>query len=810
MAAGSLPIHAETPTARISGTVVDPVGHVLPGVSVALEAVEDGPPLIGAPATRVMLSTVTSERGQFVFETVSAGTYVITAELPGYARGVHPRARVIDGRSVDVRLRLAMASLSEVVTVVASTGSGEPIEEDPIRADFLRVSQLPADRFQEALPLLPGVIRDPSGRLSFKGTRPSQSTLLVNGTNAIDPVTGQFAVELPLSVIDTVEVHAIPHSAEFGRVSGAVVNIRTRAGDDHWDLDVGSLIPTPRFRDGTLMGISTATPRVKVSGALQRGHAWFSQAFSYRFARAQVKEEIAGDDEEIVEGFDNSTQVDVQFSDRHSMTGTPSVFPSDVDNLGIDSLDPAFATPDLESDGRYVAIADELATGPNTLWQTRFALRGFDVAVRPKGTGPSRLPSDGLRDNYFNEIDRQSRQVELSTARHQSWRPGTQEHLVKVGAQLLATSLDGIDRSGPIEMRGDRWSAPQADHLSWARRVGGLGCRRLGVRAGPLASQPRLALDLGLRYDNDAMLREGDLSPWTAFSLTLDEGGRTIIKGGWGLFFDQVFLQVDAFDRFQRRVEQEFDGTADRWAPAVVFENRVDPEGLEEPTSHVWNLEFDHQLSESLLGRVNYRENRAGDRLVIDWVTDDDGSALVLSSTGRLTGREFDATVRWTLATGGDLYASYSKILITGDINDFGLIYDNLRDPLVLANETAIQPFEAANRMLVWGVVTLPKGFTVTPGIEWRSGFPHTVFAEDHTVIGERNRAQFPRFFSADVAVTKQVPVFGRRVDLGIQAYNLTSYANPRDVVSNLACLSFGALRNSVGTTIALKLGLRL
>ena len=338
--------------------------------------------------------------------------------------------------------------------MVASTGAGEPIERDEIQADLLRVFQLPTDRFQEALPLLPGVIRDPKGRLSFNGTRPSQSTLLVNGTNATDPVTGQFAFELPLSVIDTVEVHAIPYSAEFGRVSGAVANVRTIAGDDHFDVDVGSLIPDPRFRDGTLMGINTATPRVKVSGPLRRGKAWFSQALSYRFVRSQVKEEIPGDDEEIVEGFDAFTQIDVALSDRHSITGTLSVFPTDVDNMGIDSLHPAFATPDTESGGWNVAIADELATGPNTVWQTQFALRGCDVAVRPKGAGLTQLTPDGLRNNYFNEIDRQSRQLELSTARLQSWRWGAQEHLVKVGGQLLATSFDGIDRSGPIEMRG--------------------------------------------------------------------------------------------------------------------------------------------------------------------------------------------------------------------------------------------------------------------------------------------------------------------------------------------------------------------
>ncbi len=808
----SLPIHAQAPTARISGTVVDPAGHVLPGVSVTLEAVDEGPPTVGAPSARRVASTITTGTGQFAFEAISAGAYVITAELTGYARGVHPPVRVIDGQSVDLRLPLALAPVAEVVTVVASTGAGEPLEEDEFQADFLRVFQLPTDRFQEALPLLPGVIRDPKGRLSFNGTRPSQSTLLVNGANATDPVTGQFAVELPLSVIDTVEVHAIPYSAEFGQVSGAVANVRTLAGDDHWDIDIGSLIPDPRFRDGTLAGINTATPRVKVSGPLRRGTAWFSQAVSYRFVRSQVKEEIPGADEEIVEGFDAFTQIDLKLSDRHSITGTLSVFPTDVDNRGIDSLHPALATPDTESGGWNVAIADELATGPNTVWQTQVALRGFDVAVRPKGTGPSRLTPDGLRNNYFNEIDRQSRQLELSTARLQSFRWGTQEHLIKVGGQLMATSFDGIDRSGPIEIRGA--DGRLLTRITF-RGPGELDASDV-ITSAYLQDHwqvtRRLALDLGLRYDHDAMLGKHHLAPRTAFSLSLDAGGRTLLKGGWGLFFDQVFLQVDAFDRFQRRVEQDFTGSADGPAgrPPVVFENRVDPGGLDEPRSRVWNIEFDHQLGESLLFRVNYRENRARDQLVIDRVTDDDGSALVLSSTGRLTGREFDATVRWTLADRGDLFVSFSKIRTTADLNDFGVIYDTLRDPLLLENEAALQPFEVPNRVLLWGVLTLPGGFTLTPGIEWRSGFPYTVFAEDYTVVGERNRAQFPRFLSADVAVTKRLNLFGRRMDVGVQAYNLTSHQNPRDVVSNLASPSFGEFRNSVGNTIALKLGLGL
>ena len=145
-----------------------------------------------------------------------------------------------------------------------------------------------------------------------------------------------------------------------------------------------------------------------------------------------------------------------------------------------------------------------------------------------------------------------------------------------------------------------------------------------------------------------------------------------------------------------------------------------------------------------------------------------------------------------------------------GDLNDFGVMYDNLREPLVFENEKTFLPFEVPNRLLLWGVLSLPGGFTVTPGIEWRNGFPYTNYAEDYTVVGERNAAEFPRFLSADVAVTKRLELFGRRTDLGVQFYNLTSHDNPRDVVSNLASSNFGEFRNGVGNTISIKLGLGL
>ena len=800
---------AQAQISAITGVVADAANHVLPGVTVTLAGVEtDQPGNVGAD--QVLATAVSDAEGVFAFTALPAGGYVVTAELTGYASGLVGPVEIVDGQTLGVRLLLQVAPIAEVVTVDASTGAGRTIESDQFSTEFLRVFQLPTDRFQDALPLLPGVVRDPRGRLSFNGTRASQSTLLVNGANATDPVTGQFAFELPLSVVDTVEVHSVPYSAEFGRVSGAVTEVRTRAGDDHWDVSVGSLLPKPRFRGGTVMGLNTATPRGQVSGPLKRGRAWISQAFQYRFVRSEVKENIPGETEEIVEGFDLFTQIDLKLSDRHSMTGTVSVFPSEVDNLGISSIDYGEATPEATFGGWNVALVDELSTGASTLWQTRAALRGFDVAVRPEGIGPAQLTPDGLRGNYFNALDRTSTQLELGVARLQSW-DWRGQHLVKVGAQVFATSFEGFDRSGPIEVRGSDGRLLKRVTFRGAGDIEASDVMTSGYVQDHWQLSPRLALDLGLRYDQSSMIGESHLSPRTAFSLALDQTGRTLLKGGWGLFFDQIFLQVDAFERFQQRIEQTYDPTGAAIGAPLVFENRIAPEGFEEPTSRVWNVEFDRQLTESLLLRVNYRENRARNRLLVNRVTETAVPALVLSSTGRLTSREFDATVRWTLANDhGDLYASFSKMRADGDLNDFGELYDNRRDPMLLDNEQSFQPFEVPNRLLLWGVVRLPRGITMTPAIEWRNGFPYTVFAEDYSVVGGRNSADYPAFFSADLAVTKRVSLVGRRADIGIQFYNLTSHHNPRDVLSNVASARFGSFTNSTGSTVALRLGLDL
>ena len=285
----------------IEGTVYDPIGDPLPGVMIALYSSDSSTPWVSK----------TDEAGEFVFTNLPPAIYTPLASLPGFKEFIHSPLDLKSGETIQISMNLRLAVSEEVrieETPLDDVTSLVPAQE--ISTNIFEVLPLPADRFQEALPLLPGVVRGRRGRLNFNGARSAQSMLLVNGSNATDPLTGEFAFELPLKAVDSVEVYTIPYSAEFGSVTAAVANVVTRAGGDEWDVDVGAFFPSIKWRDGTVQGIKYWTPRVQVSGPVRKGKAWISQGVAYRFVRSRVREEVVGLDEEIVENFDSFTQFD--------------------------------------------------------------------------------------------------------------------------------------------------------------------------------------------------------------------------------------------------------------------------------------------------------------------------------------------------------------------------------------------------------------------------------------------------------------------------------------------------------------------
>ncbi len=787
-------------TGKLSGKITSPAGEPLPDVVVILSPSRGE----GESGRRM-----TGPDGEFVFSDLSPGAYRLLAILPGYEDKTVERVDVAFGRETRLDLSLSLPRYFETVSIRGESPVVELAEPAPPKAlEVKKLDLLPlaSDRFQDAFPLLPGVVRDPEGRLSFNGSRPSQSILLVNGANVTDPVTGDFAVELPLRAIEEVEVNEIPYSAEYGRVTAAVAEIKTRGGTDEWDVDTGDLLPKLNFRDGKIRGIRAFVPQIAVSGPIQKGKAWFSQGLAYRFVRLRTYDVTSGDDEQVLESYDSFTQLDWRIADNHHLTTTFSYFPGETDNLGLNALNVSEATPEFHSSGWNAAISGR-SMFARTLVETTVAVKSYDVSLRPKAETASQLTPDGLRGNYFNNLERNTSRFDLLLSLTRSISTTRGEHVLKAGGSVGRSRFEGIDRGLPIEVLDSSGRLLQRIDFLGDPALVGTDFEFSAYVQDRFRIGPHLGIEAGLRYDYDELVHAHQLAPRLAVAYAVDGAGRTVVRGGFGVFHDHVYLHAGSFDSFQQRVETSFGPDGAPAGPPIVFENRTG-ETLESPRSTTWNVELDRQLTEGLALRVGYRERYGQQELIVHRLVEGGRGTLLLSSDGESFHRELGVTLRVTRAK-SEVFVAYAKSRSTGDLNNFGTLYQNLRSPLVLENEDSLFELDVPHRLLAWGTWTLPKDIEIGPGLEWRSGFPYTVLDEAYLPVGPRNRSgRFPSFFSFDIRVTKGVTIKGKRIRVGFQAFNLGSHFNPRDVVASLASPRFGEFLNSVDMGISLRVTL--
>src|SRR5207247_4265397 len=107
--------------------------------------------------------------------------------------------------------------------------------------------------------------------------------------------------------------------------------------------------------------------------------------------------------------------------------------------------------------------------------------------------------------------------------------------------------------------------------------------------------------------------------------------GRTVVRGGVGVFYNPIALNVASFDQRQTRVVTQFaDDGLTPVGSAVVMPNIVWT-GLRTPRSVNWNVEVDREWVKNLFVRVGYqqRENRF-DSVVDPIVLSDETTATVL------------------------------------------------------------------------------------------------------------------------------------------------------------------------------------
>lgn len=238
-------VSAQTSKGILSGVVRDATGAAVPGAAVTVTNQDTG-------ETRAVKS---EDTGGYRVDAISPGSYKVHAELPGFqkfdAKDVVVRASVVT--SYDPVLHVG--AIEQTVEVEA--GASQLDTENGSLAGSISSKELTALPIFSLNPIelattLPGVQMVSNSAFSngqnieVSGARPRSNNFLIDGQEINDLSIGGQAVQpnIPSMYQDTI-VYTHNPPAEYGRASGGVVNLISRAGTNQfhgqaWELYSGS------------------------------------------------------------------------------------------------------------------------------------------------------------------------------------------------------------------------------------------------------------------------------------------------------------------------------------------------------------------------------------------------------------------------------------------------------------------------------------------------------------------------------------------------------------------------------------------
>jgi hypothetical protein len=231
-------------TAALNGTVTDATGAVVANAKV----------VVTNQATKVESATQTDTAGAYLFPSLPIGIYRVQVTAPGFQSAVVANLELDVASSPTQNIQLKIGQAAETIEIVADTAL--------VDTSTTSIGQVINDKTVQEIPLngrhfidlsllTPGTVTPPQngfltaplrGQGSFAintaGQREDTTNWLVNGINLNDPVQNQVTFQPPIDTLAEYKIDNSAFPAEYGRNSGAIVNLATRSGtnDFHGEL----------------------------------------------------------------------------------------------------------------------------------------------------------------------------------------------------------------------------------------------------------------------------------------------------------------------------------------------------------------------------------------------------------------------------------------------------------------------------------------------------------------------------------------------------------------------------------------------
>ncbi len=179
--------------------------------------------------------------GAYQFVALPPGQYTITISAPGFAKLQAKDVTITIGQRAELPVAMRLAAVEQVIDVTTEPELIETQRSAPTTTiDEVRINELPINGrnyinfaltdSKLARDTAPSIGAAPTSGLNVGGQRARANLVNVDGTDAVDNSTNGIRSTVSQEAVQEFQIITDGFNAEYGRASGGVVNIITKAG----------------------------------------------------------------------------------------------------------------------------------------------------------------------------------------------------------------------------------------------------------------------------------------------------------------------------------------------------------------------------------------------------------------------------------------------------------------------------------------------------------------------------------------------------------------------------------------------------
>jgi len=225
------------PTGRLAGHIEDEDHSPLPGALVS----------VTSPALMGVRTEFSDANGGVNFHSLPPGVYTVDVELDGFVPQRRTEIEVRLNRVTEIHVDLELGEFAGEITVLAETPVVDPEQVSTSQTftyEHLQESSVGSlnRRYYQVLAQAPGVAQTQSRRRTggtaapfsanphVFGSTQAENVYYIDSIDSTDPVSATVGVHLNFDTIQEINFETGGFEARYGRATGGVVNVVTKAG----------------------------------------------------------------------------------------------------------------------------------------------------------------------------------------------------------------------------------------------------------------------------------------------------------------------------------------------------------------------------------------------------------------------------------------------------------------------------------------------------------------------------------------------------------------------------------------------------